>query len=100
MVFTGAKLSDILAHSDNEIELRNEYGRRCRVISRDEALALDTDLFVGVGNLRRIRFLRAVVVRAALNAGSQTTQRLKDRSGMNIAHPDIREHRPIPGARK
>jgi hypothetical protein len=100
MVFTGTELSDMLGRSGNEIELRNQYGRRCRVISRDEALALDTELFVGVGNLRRIRFLRARVFRAALNAGSQTTQRLKDWSGMNIAHPLIREHRPIPGTRK
>src|ERR1035438_2994294 len=53
MVFTGADLSNVLARSGDEIELRNEYGRHCRVLSHGEALALDSDLFVGVGNVRR-----------------------------------------------
>ena len=100
MLFTGPELSGVLGRSGNEIELRNQYGRCCRVISRDEALALDPDLFVGIGNLRRIRFLRPLEFRAILNAGSQTTQRLQDGSGVNIAHPLIKEHRPIQGTRK
>jgi hypothetical protein len=100
MVFTGPELSNVLVRSDNEIELRNQYGRCCRVISHEDALALDPDLFVGVGNLRRIRFLRPRVFATILNAGSHTTQRLKDRSGMNIAHWLIRQHRPVLGATK
>jgi hypothetical protein len=50
MLFTGSELSAVLGRSGHEIELRNQYGRSCRVISRDEALALDRDLFVGIGN--------------------------------------------------
>lgn len=100
MVFTGPQLLEVLARSGNEIELRNQYGRCLRVLSRDEALALDPNLFAGVGNLRRIRFLRPLEFRAILNAGSQTTQRVKDGSGVNIAHPLIKEHRPIPGTAK
>ena len=100
MVFTGPELLDVLGHSGNKIELRNQYGRCCRVISRDEALALDPNLFVGIGNLRRIRFLRPLEFIAIFNAGSRTTQRLQDGSGVNIAHPLIKEHRPIQGTRK
>ena len=100
MLFTGPELSHVLGRSGNEIELRNQYGRCCRVISREEALALDPDLFVGIGNIRRIRFLRPRELRMILNAGSQTTQRMNDGFGVNIAHPLIREHRPIQGARK
>jgi len=100
MVFTGQELSEVLGRSANEIELRNEYGRCCRLLSRGEALALDVNLFVGIGNRRRIRFLRGCEFRTVLNAGSQTTQRLKDRSGVNIAHPLIKEHRPIQGGCK
>jgi hypothetical protein len=100
MLFTGSELSAVLGRSGHEIELRNQYGRSCRVISRDEALALDRDLFVGIGNLRRIRFLRPRVCNSILNAGSHTTHRMKDGFGVNIAHPLIREHRPSPGARK
>jgi hypothetical protein len=100
MVFTGADLSNVLARSGDEIELRNEYGRHCRVLSHGEALALDSDLFVGVGNVRRIRFLRPRIFRTILNAGSHTTQRIKDRSGKIIAPPLIREHRPVQGVTK
>jgi hypothetical protein len=100
MLFTGGELSDVLRRSGNEIELRNQYGRCCRVISRDEALALDPDLFVGIGNLRRIRFLRPRITNATLNAGSHTTRRMKDGFGVNISHPLIREHRSTPGTSK
>src|SRR5271157_783451 len=100
MLFTGPQLSEVLVRSGNEIELHNQYGRCCRVLSRDEALALDPELFVGIGNLRRIIFLRPLEFRATLSAGSQTTQRVKGGSGLNIAHPLIKEHRPIRGTRK
>jgi hypothetical protein len=100
MVFTGAELSDVLDRSGNEIELRNEYGRYCRVLSHSEALALDPDLFVGVGNLRRIRFLRPRTCKWTLNAGSHTTQRMNDGCGNNIAPPYIKEHRPARGETK
>jgi hypothetical protein len=56
---------------------------------------LDLDLFIGIGNLRRIRFLRGRTQKYAASAGSSTTQRLKGESGINIAHPLIREHRPV-----
>jgi hypothetical protein len=95
MLFDGQELREIIGHTPNEIELRNEHGRCCRILSNAEVLALDLDLFVGIGNRRRIRFLRWRTRKFAINAGSHTTQRLKGEAGLNIAHPLVREHRPV-----
>ena len=94
MLFEGKELREISGRTPNEIELRNEHGRCCRILSSTEALALDLELFVGVGNRRRIRFLRRRTPRFLVSAGSHTTRRLKGATGSNIAHPLIREHRP------
>jgi hypothetical protein len=95
MLFDCQDLRTVLGTTQNAIELRNEQGRCHRIVSRDEALALDLNLFIGIGNRRRIRFLRLRTQSFALNAGSRTTQRLKDASGTNIAHPLVREHRKV-----
>ena len=95
MLFEGKALRELIARTPNGIELRNAYGRCCRMLSNAEALALDLDLFVGVGNRRRLRFLRWRTQKFAVNAGSHTTQRLKGEAGINIAHPVVREHRPV-----
>ncbi len=95
MLFERQELREIIGRTSSEIQLRNEHGRCCRILSRDEALALDLELFVGIGNRRRIRFLRGRTQKFEVNAGSHTTQRLNDESGANIAHPLIREHRPV-----
>jgi len=95
MLFDGQELREIIGRTPNEIEFRNEHGRCCRMLSSAEALALDLDLFVGIGNRRRIRFLRSRTRKFDINAGSHTTQRLKGEAGVNIAHPLVREHRPV-----
>ncbi len=95
MLFDGEELREIVGRTPHVIELRNEHGRCYRSVSSDEALALDLDLFVGIGNPRRIRFLRRRTQKFALNAGSHTTQRLKGEAGVNIAHPLVREHRRV-----
>jgi hypothetical protein len=95
MLFERQELREVIGRTPNEIELRNEHGRCCRMLSSAEALILDLDLFVGIGNRRRIRFLRGRTQKFAANAGSNTTQRLKGESGVNIAHPLIQEHRPV-----
>jgi hypothetical protein len=97
MLFDGQELREIVGRTPNEIELRNEHGRCCRILSSAEALALDLDLFVGIGNQRRVRFLRRRTQKFTLNAGSHTTQRLKGEAGVNIAHPLLQEHRPGAG---
>jgi hypothetical protein len=93
VLLDGIELSEIIARTLSPIELLNEYGRCYRTVSSAEALALDLDLFVGIGNRRRIRFLRRRTRKFALNAGSHTTQRLKGEDEVNIAHPLVREHR-------
>jgi hypothetical protein len=100
MLFDDHDLRAVLETTENAIEIRNEHGRCQRIISREEALALDLNLFIGVGNRRRIRFLRLRTQHFALNAGSHTTQRPKDHGGKYIAQPLIREHRPYPGIYK
>ena len=97
MLIEGEELREIIGRTSNEIELRNEHGRCCRILSSPEALAMDLDLFVGIGNRRPIRFLRSRTQKFARNAGSHTTQRLKGEAGVNIAHPLVRQHRPIRG---
>jgi hypothetical protein len=93
MLFEGQELQEILGRSSDMIEIRTEYGRRLRLLSKGEALALDLDLFIGVGNRRRIRFLRPRTLRSEINAGSRTTKRLSGAGGLKIAHPLIQEHR-------
>jgi hypothetical protein len=95
MLFEGQDLREIISRTPNEMELRNEHGRCCRVLSGVEALALDLNLFEGIGNRRRTRFLRSRTQNFALNAGSRTKQRMKGESGVNIAHPLLREHRAV-----
>jgi hypothetical protein len=93
MLFDGQELREIIGRTPNAIELRNEHGRCWRLVSSTEALGLDLDPFIGIGNRRRIRFLRARIRKFALNAGSRTTLRLKGESNLNISHPAIRQHR-------
>jgi hypothetical protein len=95
MLLEGQELRDIVGRTPNKIELRNEHGRCLRFLSSNEALALDLDLFIGIGNRRRIRFLRSRTQQFALNVGSHTTQRLKGEADINIAHPLVREHRSV-----
>ena len=95
MLFDGQELRAIVGRTSNVIELRNDSGRCCQIFSSAEALDLDLDLFVGIGNRRRIRFLRWRTRKFAVNAGSHTTQRLRGEAGVHIAHPLVREHRTL-----
>jgi hypothetical protein len=95
MIFDGEELREILGRTPNLMQMRNTHGRCYRMVSGAEALALDLELFVGIGNRRRIRFLRSRTSMFRLNAGSQTTRRLQGEGGVNIAHPLLREHKPI-----
>jgi len=59
MLFEAEDLREVIGRTASMIELRNKYGRCCRLLSRDEALLLDLQLFVGIGNRRRLRPPRA-----------------------------------------
>ena len=94
MLLEDGELREIITRTSSGIELRNSYGRCSRVLSRAEALGLDLSLFIGVGNRRRVKFIRPRTQVFALNTGSRTTRRLRSEGGINIAHPLIREHKP------
>jgi hypothetical protein len=100
MLLTCPELDAVLARTQNDIELRDEYGKCFRIITNKEALALDLNLFVGIGNTRRIRFLRFRTQRCSLNLGSKNTRRVKNEAGKVIAHPLIQEHRPFQTSHK
>lgn len=93
MLFEGQQLREMIQRASSNIELRNEYGRIYRTVSAAEAVALDLDNWIGIGNRRRLRFLRPRATGIIFNAGSRTTQRLKNEKGQHITHPSIREHR-------
>jgi hypothetical protein len=93
MMFEGRELRDLINRTSSEIELLDAYGRCYQLVSRTAALALDLDQWIGIGNRRRIRFLRPRTKTFSLNAGSRTTRRLKGPGELNIAHPLVREHR-------
>lgn len=93
MLFEGEELRTLIAKTPSPIELRNERGQLHRTITNDEALALDLSLYFGIGNRRRIRFLRRRPGQFELNIGSRTTRRLTSTSGEHIAHPHIKQHR-------
>ena len=98
MLFERQELRDVIwAALRTALNSGMSTGAVCRFLSSSEALTLDLDLFVGIGNRRRIKFLRGRTQKFAANAGSHTTQRLKGESGMNIAHPLIQEHRSVRG---
>jgi hypothetical protein len=93
VILDGRQLRETVARTSTAIELRNEHGRCYRTVTCREALALDLDLFVGIGNRRRVKFLRRHGENYAINAGSRTIKRMKGDSDRDIAQPLIREHR-------
>ena len=95
MKIYGQQLREIITRAEGEIELRNDYGRCWRRLSIAEALALDLERFEGVGNRRRLRFLRLRRQYFNLNGG-RTTRRLMGEAGKHIAHPLVVEHRSVP----
>ena len=48
MLFDADQLREILNCTPDGIEVRNDYGRCYRILSRAEALALDLALFIGI----------------------------------------------------
>jgi hypothetical protein len=96
MLFVGEQLREMIDRNPSWIELRNEHNRYCRMLSSAEVAALDLDLFEGIGNWRRIKFIRIRTRETPINASSHTTRRLKGEGEVNIAHPLIREHRRVP----
>ena len=96
MQFQGERLIEVLrSQEDGAVEIRSYSGRLRGDVSVAEAVRLaGGDCYVGVGNRRRIRYLRPLLERSALRAGSVFVRRLQNESAMHIAPPWIVEHRP------
>jgi hypothetical protein len=69
-------LTDILGRASGPVEVRDEAGSFRGSVPRRVALALAERGYVGVGNRRRIRYLRPLSRGTALNAGSRLTRRV------------------------
>jgi len=95
MVLTGNELFDVLRRTQSPIKLKNEANRTVRMLSASQAMELDREMYVGVGNRKRVRWIRPVTTLVTLNLGSVNTKRIKNADGQHIAHPQIREHRPV-----
>ena len=94
MQFDGPRLIDILGDQSEDVGVKSGSYGIVAVVSPSEALQLaETGLYFGVGNKRRIRFLRRVGASAVLNAGSRTTQRIRNEAGAVCAAPFHIEHR-------
>jgi hypothetical protein len=75
MQFDGKSLIEILHKTDGPIDVRDEAGSRRYAVPRRVALALaERGDYVGVGNLRRIRYMRPLARGASLRAGSRFTR--------------------------
>ena len=97
MQFDGDALAGILAQQKQDVALRDANGYTCGDIPAALALRMvEHDLYFGIGNRRRIRYLRPCAQsRRDWCGGSHTTRRMKDASGVVFSAPLIREHKPI-----
>ena len=99
MQFEGEDLRGILNQQPDLVAIHDEGG-----FPRGEPLnpllavkCLNLDLFVGVGNRRRIRFLRGRTRTFSLNSGSHTTERRRDDWGIITGAPKSGlQHKPLP----
>ena len=98
MQLEGERLLSILkASCGAAVDVHNAEGRLLGSVPLKIALELATSgQYVGVGNRRRIRYLRPLTRVYSLNRGSQTTVRMRDRSGQTMGGPWVREHRALP----
>jgi hypothetical protein len=95
MQFEGkALLKALRSQLVSRIEIRSYSGRLRGEISITAAIKIAAGGgFVGVGNRRRIRYLRPLTMHYARSSGSLFTRRLDDGFGRKIAPPWIREHK-------
>jgi hypothetical protein len=101
MQFEGEELRGILNQQSDLVAIHDRCG-----FPRGEALepllaikSVGLDLYVGVGNRRRIRYLRplADAARPPWRGGSHTTERIRNDWGVIIGAPNSGlQHKPLP----
>jgi hypothetical protein len=93
---TGDQLKAILKQQRESVELRNRHSRPLTHFTPAQALRLvQAGAFVGVGNMRRIRYIRPDVPVPVGHRGRYSTRRIRNDEGVIIA-PDFHlEHKPL-----
>ena len=96
MHITGDQLKAILKQQGESVELRNRHSRRLCDFTPAEALRIvGPGRFIGVGNMRRIRYIRPDVPVPVGHRGRYSTRRIRNDNGVIIA-PDFHlEHKPL-----
>ena len=101
MQFAGGQLATILNAQNQEVEVYDSEGfLRGEVRPQIAVRIASRGNYVGVGNRRRIRYLRpldGVFDIRRLHDASRTTRRVKNDRGQLISGPWFREHRPLSG---
>ncbi len=97
MQFEGDALAAILAQQVEAVDIHDQNCYSRGAIPAALALRMvESDIYFGVGNRRRIRYLRPCTKSGRdWCGGSQTTRRMKDTAGVIFSAPLIREHKPI-----
>ena len=94
MQFTAWELEEILRLQDSDVEIYNEDSHLLGVVRPNVALReVKRVPCFGVGNRKRIRYLRLARQQFPLNAGSSTTKRLQGQNGPIGDRRTKREHR-------
>lgn len=104
MQFAGEQLRGILLLQTEPVSLYNERGTARGMIGPMDA-AIHVGTHVGIGNKRRIRFIRPMTASWRGVFGNSTTQCVRVRPGDNCINPvgvvlghrrTFREHKPLP----
>lgn len=99
MQFSGQQLEAILSTQDEEVEVYDSEGfLRGQVRPRVAVRITCAGNYVGIGNRRRIRYLRplnAVFDLRRLHDASRTTRRVRNDLDQLVGGPWVREHKPV-----
>jgi hypothetical protein len=88
MQFEGSALTAILTSQYETVSIHNRFGYAERDVQPMKALWFtEHGSWVGIGNRRRIRYLRPRTTLFRLSAGSQTTERVRNDWGVIIGAP-------------
>jgi len=99
MQFAGGQLEEILNGQNQEVEVYDSDGfLRGQVRPRIAVRIASAGNYVGVGNRRRIHYLRplngAFDIRR-LHDASRTTRRVRNDQDQFVGGPWVREHKPV-----
>lgn len=99
MHITGPQLMLVLGRQQERVEVRDARSFPIGTVGPAQAARLVQGRnFAGIGNLRRIRYIRPAdcgITIGILHGASRTMQRVKNDSGVIIAPDYVLEHKPL-----